>query len=99
MNKNDYYKLTRTLSDLEIARGKAELAVKNAETELCALVKIISGKSKTSTYLSYNNRIIRCEPHKRYPGRYNIYENGEQIKREHMWGLNDIRLQFALGRL
>ena len=99
MNKNDYYKLTRTLSDLEIARGKAELAVKNAETELRSLVKFVNGRGKKSIYLSFKNRTIRCEPCWKYKNRYNIYENGKRIRADYLWGIHDIRLQLALGRI
>ena len=99
MNKNEYYKLTRILSDLEIARGKAELEVKKAEAELCALVKEVSGRSKKSTYYSYNGRTIRCEPCYSRSGRYNVYEGANRLHSEYLWGLHHIRLQLVLGKI
>jgi len=99
MTKDEYFKLTRSLSDLEIARGKAELAVKNAEDELRSLVKFVNGMGKKSTYLSFKNRTIRCEPCWKYKNRYNIYENGKRIRQDYLWSLHDIRLHLALGRI
>jgi hypothetical protein len=97
--KNKYYELTRRLSELEIERNKVEYAVKHAESELRNLVKIIDGRSKSSTYFYYNGRTIRCQPCWRYKGRYNIFENGKRTHQDYLWGLHDIRLQFALGRI
>jgi|LakMenEpi03Aug12_release.lakeMendotaPanAssembly.Ray.scaffolds.fasta_scaffold10683_22 hypothetical protein len=99
MNKQEYFKLTRTLSDMEIARGKAELAVRNAEAELRVLVKEVDGRSKKSTYYSYNGRLVRCEPCYSRSGRYNIYVDGKRLHTEYRYGLDDIRLHIAIGRL
>ena len=70
--------------EAELTQGQSELR-KQVESS-------VIGSTVT---LEFKNRIVKCKRNSR--GRYDIFENSKKIARDCSFGINEIRLQVALG--
>ena len=72
--------------EAELAQGQSELR-KQVESS-------VVGSTVT---LEFKNRVIKCKRNRR--GRYDIIENSKKIVSDCFFGINEIRLQVALGHI